>query len=81
MNDMNPTGYSIETESVDSLSESVPIPATASPISVAKESIPDERQTRPYRRRSWAEPYKIKVVEPLKITTRAERERAIDWMV
>jgi tyrosine phenol-lyase len=26
MNDMNPTGYSIETESVDSLSESTPIP-------------------------------------------------------
>lgn len=78
MNDMNPTGYSIETESVDSLSESATIPAAASPISVAKESIPDDRQTRPYRRRSWAEPYKIKVVEPLKITTRAERERAID---
>lgn len=29
------------------------------------------------RRRSWAEPYKIKMVEPLKMTTRAERERAI----
>jgi tyrosine phenol-lyase len=29
------------------------------------------------RRRSWAEPYKIKVVELLKITTRAEREQAI----
>ena len=29
------------------------------------------------RRRSWAEPYKIKVVEPLKTTTREERERAI----
>lgn len=28
-------------------------------------------------RRSWAEPYKIKVVEPLKTTTREERERAI----
>ncbi len=28
-------------------------------------------------RRSWAEPYKIKVVEPLRTTTRAERERAI----
>lgn len=28
-------------------------------------------------RRSWAEPYKIKVVEPLKITTRAQREKAI----
>lgn len=29
------------------------------------------------RRRSWAEPYKIKMVEPLKMTTREERERAI----
>jgi tyrosine phenol-lyase len=28
-------------------------------------------------RRSWAEPYKIKMVEPLKITTRAQREEAI----
>lgn len=28
-------------------------------------------------RRSWAEPFKIKVVEPLKMTTRAFRERAI----
>ncbi|MBI2392345.1 MAG: tyrosine phenol-lyase [Deltaproteobacteria bacterium] len=28
-------------------------------------------------RRSWAEPWKVKVVEPLKMTTRAERERAI----
>ena len=27
-------------------------------------------------KRSWAEPYKIKVVEPLKMTTRAEREKA-----
>ena len=29
------------------------------------------------RRRSWAEPYKIKMVEPIKMTTREERERAI----
>lgn len=28
-------------------------------------------------RRSWAEPWKVKVVEPLKMTTRTERERAI----
>ncbi|MGA2062504.1 MAG: tyrosine phenol-lyase [Thermoguttaceae bacterium] len=28
-------------------------------------------------RHSWAEPWKIKVVEPLKMTTRAQRERAI----
>jgi len=29
------------------------------------------------RRRSWAEPFKIKMVEPLRMTTRAERESAI----
>jgi tyrosine phenol-lyase len=29
------------------------------------------------RRHSWAEPYKIKMVEPLKMTTRVEREAAI----
>jgi tyrosine phenol-lyase len=29
------------------------------------------------RRRSWAEPWKVKVVEPIKMTSRAERERAI----
>ncbi len=29
-------------------------------------------------RRSWAEPYKVKVVEPLKTTTREHREKAID---
>lgn len=28
-------------------------------------------------RRSWAEPFKIKMVEPLKMTTRPQRERAI----
>src|SRR6266853_6305108 len=27
--------------------------------------------------RSWAEPWKVKVVEPLKLTTRGQRERAI----
>ncbi|MEH2012199.1 tyrosine phenol-lyase [Nostoc sp.] len=37
----------------------------------------DAKQTSPRRRRSWAEPYKIKVVEPLKITTHAEREQAM----
>ena len=31
----------------------------------------------PSGRRSWAEPYKIKMVEPLRMTTRAEREVAI----
>lgn len=30
-----------------------------------------------HSRRSWAEPYKIKVVEPLRTTTREERDRAI----
>ncbi|MBR9999615.1 MAG: tyrosine phenol-lyase [Cyclobacteriaceae bacterium] len=29
------------------------------------------------KKRSWAEPYKIKMVEPVKMTTREERERAI----
>jgi tyrosine phenol-lyase len=29
------------------------------------------------RRRSWAEPYKIKMVEPIRMTTREEREAAI----
>ena len=29
------------------------------------------------RQHSWAEPWRIKVVEPLRITSRAERERAI----
>src|SRR5512136_1632555 len=28
-------------------------------------------------RRSWAEPWKIKMVEPLRVTSRAERERAL----
>ena len=32
---------------------------------------------RPTRARSWAEPFKIKMIEPLKMTTRAEREVAI----
>jgi tyrosine phenol-lyase len=29
------------------------------------------------RRRTWAEPWKVKVVEPIRMTTRAERERAM----
>lgn len=29
------------------------------------------------KKRSWAEPYKIKVIEPLKITTREERAKAL----
>ena len=31
-----------------------------------------------YKKRSWAEPYKIKVVEPLKMTTLEERKRALE---
>ncbi|MBI4728920.1 MAG: tyrosine phenol-lyase [Acidobacteria bacterium] len=30
------------------------------------------------RRRSWAEPWKVKVVEPVRVTTRAERESALE---
>lgn len=30
-----------------------------------------------FGRRSWAEPWKIKVIEPIKLTTREQRERAI----
>ncbi|MGD1046797.1 MAG: tyrosine phenol-lyase [Bacteroidota bacterium] len=30
------------------------------------------------KKRSWAEPYKIKVVEPLKMTTREERKKALE---
>ena len=29
------------------------------------------------KRRSWAEPFKIKVVEPIKMTTREYRKKAI----
>jgi tyrosine phenol-lyase len=29
------------------------------------------------RRRSWAEPFKIKMVEPIRMTTRAQREEYI----
>ncbi len=37
----------------------------------------DAPQRPPTRRHSWAEPYKIKMVEPLRMTTRAEREAAL----
>src|SRR6478735_12378134 len=30
-----------------------------------------------YRRRSWAEPYKIKMVEPIRMTTREQREQSL----
>ncbi len=32
----------------------------------------------PTRRRSWAEPYKIKMVEPLKMLSGEERQTAIE---
>ena len=47
---------------------------------------PSQRSPEPHRppapaapqpRRSWAEPWKVKVIEPIKMTTRLERERAI----
>ncbi|HVN41506.1 MAG TPA: tyrosine phenol-lyase [Steroidobacteraceae bacterium] len=38
---------------------------------------PDERTHRRPLHRSWAEPWKVKVVEPIKMTTREERVRAI----
>src|SRR4249920_2051048 len=31
-----------------------------------------------HRKRSWAEPYKIKVVEPLKMTSRQDRHKAME---
>jgi tyrosine phenol-lyase len=31
-----------------------------------------------FKKRSWAEPFKIKVVEPLKMTTRPYRERSLE---
>ncbi len=37
----------------------------------------EQHASRPRETRSWAEPYRIKVVEPIKTTTREERERAI----
>ena len=36
------------------------------------------RTTPKTKQRSWAEPWKIKVVEPLKMTTRVQREQALD---
>ncbi|MDB6068438.1 MAG: tyrosine phenol-lyase [Pedosphaera sp.] len=41
-----------------------------------KPSLQTATPTRPARR-SWAEPWKVKVVEPLKMTNRADREKAI----
>ncbi len=45
------------------------------PISVLVEEIDMTAQRPP--RRSWAEPFKIKVVEPLRVTSRDERQRAL----
>ena len=36
-----------------------------------------EAGPRPTHHRSWAEPYRIKMVEPIRMTTRAHRQRAI----
>ena len=36
-----------------------------------------DRPTNRPARRSWAEPWKVKVVEPVKMTTREQREAAI----
>ncbi len=33
---------------------------------------------KPPKRRSWAEPYKIKMVEPVKMTTRKDRQKSIE---
>ncbi len=33
---------------------------------------------KPPKRRSWAEPYKIKMVEPVKMTTREDRQKSIE---
>ncbi len=33
---------------------------------------------KPHKRRSWAEPYKIKMVEPVKMTTREDRQKSIE---
>ncbi len=45
-----------------------PQPATATPRTMGQQ----------FGRRSWAEPWKIKMVEPIKMTSRRERERAIE---
>jgi len=39
---------------------------------------PADKHPRRPAHRSWAEPWKVKVVEPIKMMTRAERERAIE---
>jgi tyrosine phenol-lyase len=39
---------------------------------------PADPQRRRPAHRSWAEPWKVKVVEPIRMMTRAERERAIE---
>ena len=36
-----------------------------------------ETLEQPRGRRSWAEPYKIKVVQPIRVVDRAEREKAL----
>lgn len=49
------------------------IPKSTPKVNGQKDGVPMAK----LQRRSWAEPFKIKVVEPLKMTTRSEREAAI----
>ena len=49
------------------------IPKSTRKVNAQKDGVPMAK----LQRRSWAEPFKIKVVEPLKMTTRSEREAAI----
>ena len=46
------------------------------PVTTAPHAQP-QTMGQQFGRRSWAEPWKIKMVEPLTVTTRAERERAL----
>ena len=49
---------------------------TSRGVRVAMTDSPETRHRRPAHR-SWAEPWKVKVVEPIKMMSRAERTRAI----
>jgi tyrosine phenol-lyase len=52
-----------------------PLPAASEEIPAAAPSTQEQTERAP-RRRSWAEPFRIKVVEPIKVLSRAEREAA-----
>ncbi len=52
-------------------------PAAVPPAEARPEPWPPRTMGQQFGRRSWAEPWKIKVVEPLPVTTRAARERAL----